>query len=157
MSIVSWQHLHRSDNQVHVHPSGSYCDLGYASSDDMRWNTNVVRAEAGYPELPQDEWAVNLNVRDKSTKKADEVYWAFCELSRQLRLKDLDYVSVSCFRATEEDELDADETEEFHDENTLVKVRAALYEALGPSFPRTQVDDIINSMQTYGILFRERR
>lgn len=165
MSMNSWEHIHADDGMTHVHPVGEKCSaveaLGYMS-------INSDQAAAGFPDKPAfqyvppklPQWSVTISATLDNTHDADRLFWRFCDISKELRVHLLNSVNVS---ATRLDLLpDIEEPEDLrYDENTLQKVKDALFEGLGSKcqgYPRDAlVFELITSMQNYGILFRERR
>jgi hypothetical protein len=108
-------------------------------------------------------WMISLSAQTDETPDADRLYWSLCDLARDLRGEpEVNYVSVSSSK-TDLPDVDT-EPEEYHDENTLNKVRHAINDALVQIIKNPEegsvgkdIDIIITSMQNYGILFRERR
>lgn len=97
--------------------------------------------------------SVGINVLTSDNVLAQDAYEQFAELAAGLRPTFYDHVSVYSTDAGEDDEEYIPETLVRHDENTLVKVLAALKGVLNP-------DDAglaLAAMQNAGILFRERQ
>lgn len=67
------------------------------------------------------------------------------------------YVSLSAQEVDNEAEPELPPENLHYDENTLVKVRNVLFEAVGPyGHGDSYVDDLMHALQNAGILFRER-
>ena len=138
---MSWSHYH--GDMLVEHPDVSSCTFPGATDFPPD------------PTPPNDEWYISISTRAASTSGADRLYWRFLEIAKEIRPANLGYVSVTCSKVGEDE---GEEPTEYHDENTLVKVRAALFEAFGKYEPtREEIFDAVNLLQSYGILFRERR
>lgn len=66
------------------------------------------------------------------------------------------YVGVSSHLMGDDVELESDDAL-IYDEDTMRKVHDAIFHVIGGTRDNPTITDIINQMQDYGILFRERR
>lgn len=106
---------------------------------------------------------ISLGVGTSGDDDFNQTYQDFSELARSLGVSH-DYVSMTAQTVGDDEESDDDASEElYHDENTLSKVRSAMMSVLishygsSPIANNAVITDLINEMQTAGILFRERK
>lgn len=101
-----------------------------------------------------DQRSVGISALVSDEDQFDTIYKEFTGIAKERALQ-VDHISVYSTTVGEEEIEVEEEGVEYHDENTLVKVREALREAGVLNDDVAQ--QLINSMQNYGILFRERR
>lgn len=104
---------------------------------------------------------ISLGVGTKGDEDFNQTYQDLSELCRSLAVSH-DYTNLTAQSVG--DDTEEDESEELYfDETTMFKVRAALMNVLishygsNPVANNTVVTDMMNEMQTAGILFRERK
>lgn len=142
MATGSWSHYHGHEH--HYHPYGIDCD--FEGATDF--------APPAVEKKPK--WSISVNAIVEGTDKADSLYWSLCALTREMR-KNHDYINVSS-SLLDDDEV-TEQPAEYADMDTMNKVRAAVKYAVlhHQGNIDKDIDQIIQSLQNYGILFRERR
>lgn len=94
------------------------------------------------------------------TEGAEDYFSTFQDVSELARNMGAVHNYVNVTASAVDAPVDDAPEELYHDENTINKVRQALWAALASKtedIPASILDDMINSMQNVGILFRERR
>lgn len=103
---------------------------------------------------------ISLSVGTKSDDEWTHTFHQISAIATDLdRASDFTYVSVSSSIVGDDDPIDSD-GELYYDQETLTKVRRALWNVLAnktEDLPASVLDDLISGMQNEGILFRERR
>lgn len=96
---------------------------------------------------------VSLGVGTKDAEDFSQTFQDLSELARNLGVNH-DYVNVTASGVKVDSDEEPSDEELYYDEDTLVKVREAVFKACQSSFA---VDEIVNNLLNAGILFRERR